>query len=340
MSHVAAQADGRIGRLRLDRPRALNALDAGMIADLDSALRRWADDPAVHAVTIEGNERAYCAGGDIRAVRDWVLAGDHAAVAAYFRAEYALNLRIARYKKPVVALVDGLCLGGGMGIAVHGSHRVATEAASFAMPETAIGFCPDIGASYVLPRLPGGIGMAMGLTGWRLMGADAVHAGLATHFVPRDRLTDLQAALREDGVAAIAGFAAPLPARSYDRVVIDSCFLAPDLPGILARLEQTQGVWPMERMAALRAASPAAVLWTEQLLRAGARRSLAQCLRAEWRLVRQITRLPDFAEGVRAMVVDKDRQPRWSFKRIETVDPALLRRLFDTPAQPSNSQPR
>ncbi|MDA8250273.1 MAG: enoyl-CoA hydratase/isomerase family protein, partial [Rhodospirillales bacterium] len=193
---VIATRVGRIGRLLLNRPKALNALDLPMIRALCAALAGWRDDPAVHAVVIDSaSDRAFCAGGDIRAVRAHALAGEADEVERFFAEEYALNAMIAAFPKPYIALIDGICMGGGIGVSVHGQVRVATEHAVFAMPETAIGFFPDIGATYVLPRLPGALGLYLGLTGERMAGADAVHAGLATHFVPRERLPALRAAL-------------------------------------------------------------------------------------------------------------------------------------------------
>ena len=333
---VIIRQNGRIGQLLLDRPQALNALDSGMIAALAEALTHWRDDPIIEAVVIEGNDRAFCAGGDVRQARAWLLAGQPDTVDTYFAAEYALNQMIAEYPKPFIALVDGICFGGGIGLAVHGSHRVATEAAVFAMPETAIGLFPDVGASYLLPRLPGALGMAMGLTGLRITGADAVHAGLATHYLPRTSLPALRTALAQDGVAAVAQAAAPLPADNLaaHRAALDHCFAAPDLPGILARLNDAAGAWAVELKKSLQTASPSALCWTHRLLRDGADRTLPHCLATELALVRQVVRHPDFAEGVRAILVDKDRQPHWRPARLQDVDPAMIAALFDTPAQP------
>ncbi len=332
---VAAWRASRVGRLRLDRPKALNALDLPMIRALRAALESWRADPGVHAVVIEGaGGRAFCAGGDIRAVRADAMAGRREAVEDFFAEEYALNLAIARYPVPYVALIDGVCMGGGIGVSVHGAVRIATEAALFAMPETAIGFFPDIGASHVLPRLPGALGMYLGLTGARLSGADAVHAGLATHFVARERLAAVSAALETDGVAAIASHAAPLPAFSLGphRAAIDRCFGADSVMEILDRLAAEPGDWAQQTLGLLRAASPLAVLWSFELLRQGAMRSLEDCLAAELALTRTVTAHAAFHEGVRAMVVDKDRAPRWQPGRIEEVDPAVIRAMFATPA--------
>jgi enoyl-CoA hydratase/carnithine racemase len=312
---ISQSRDGRIGRILLHRPKTLNALDQAMIRQLTETLDAFAADPAVHAVVVEGaGGRAFCAGGDIRAVRDASLAGDASAIHGFFAEEYALNRRIDAYPKPYIALIDGICMGGGIGISVHGAVRVATEAALFAMPETGIGFFPDIGASYFLPRLPGELGMFLGLTGTRLSGADAVHAGLATHFVSRHRLPDLSAALAADGVAVVAGFAEPLPPFSLaaHRAAIDRAFSAGSVEEVFARLRHHEGDWGDAVLAQLQAASPSALHWSFDIIRAGAGRDLDACLAAELRLTAIATAHPDFAEGVRAMVVDKDRKPRWA----------------------------
>jgi enoyl-CoA hydratase len=312
---VVTSRDGRVGRILLNRPRALNALDLSMIRACAAILETWREDPHVHAIVIEGaGDRAFCAGGDIRALRDGQLSGDRASVDQFFAEEYALNLTIATYPKPYIALIDGICMGGGIGMSVHAPYRVASEHAGFAMPETAIGFFPDIGATFLLPRLPGEIGIYLGLTGLRVTGADAVHAGLATHFTPRARLPELSAALARDGVAALAEYNEKLPAFSMapHRAAIDQCFSA-----------ATEAA-----LKALRHVSPSALHWTLRALRRGRDLTLQQALDAEFALTRTTMANPDFAEGVRAMVVDKDRKPAWQPARIEDVDPRVIDALF------------
>ncbi|MDE2582905.1 MAG: enoyl-CoA hydratase/isomerase family protein [Rhodospirillales bacterium] len=328
---VIARRDGRAGRVLINRPKALNALDLPMIRAIAAALEAWRDDPQVHLVMIEGaGERAFCAGGDIRALRQHQLEGNRAPADAFFAEEYALNRAIAEYPKPYVALIDGICMGGGIGVSVHAPYRVASEHAMFAMPETAIGFFPDIGASFFLPRLPGQVGVYLGLTGARVSGADAVHAGLATHFTPRAAMPALAAALAEEGIAALATHAAPLPAfgLAEARPAIDRCFSAATIPELLARLATEDSAWARETLAALGAVSPSALFWTLRLLREGVDRTLAQCLAAEFALTRTTMAHPDFVEGVRAMVVDKDRKPRWSPARVEDVQAATIAALF------------
>ena len=318
---VLARRQDRIGRITLNRPRALNALDAAMIHAIAEPLDAWRTDPAVHAVVIEGaGGRAFCAGGDIRALMHLVQAGDHAAVEAFFAAEYALNLAIARFPKPYIALIDGICMGGGIGLSVHGAIRVVTEAATFAMPETGIGLFPDVGATYVLPRLRGHWGAYLGLTGARISGADATWLGLATHLVPRNRFDGLADAIAKDGPAILAEAAIPpTPTAAMQHDVTP--FAQQSVPAILAALEAQDTTWSRETLATLRQASPTAVVRTFAALRHGATRTLEQCLQAELALTRTATRHPDFAEGVRAAVIDKDRTPRWSPPRIEDVDP-------------------
>lgn len=331
MSDIEITEDGRIGLIRLNRPKALNAIDLGMIRVISTALRAWAENPAVHAVAIEGEgDRAFCAGGDIRAIRAMTLAGDIVGVETFFAEEYALNAAIAAYPKPYVALIDGICMGGGIGLSIHGDIRVTSEAGLFAMPETAIGMFPDVGATYALPRLPGELGMYLGLTGARLAGADAVHAGIATHFVPRAEMPALKLALARDGVAVVAAFAQPPPPFTLapHRAAIDRCFGVPDVAGILARLADERSAWGDETLATLRGHSPSALLFSFAAIRAGASRNLHRCLEAELALTRHVTAHPDLAEGVRAMVVEKDRTPRWTPARVEDVDSAAIMAMF------------
>ncbi len=328
---LVTSRDGRVGRILLNRPRALNALDLGMIRACAAILETWREDPHIDAVVIEGaGDRAFCAGGDIRALRDGQLAGDRASVDQFFAEEYALNLTIATYPKPYIALIDGICMGGGIGLSVHAPYRVATEHAAFAMPETAIGFFPDIGATFLLPRLPGELGVYLGLTGLRVTGADAVHAGLATHYTPRAHLPALSAALARDGAAALAAYNQTLPTFSLaaHRAAIDHCFSAGTVSEIIDRLEAASADWAEAALKALRHVSPSALHWTLRALRRGRDLTLKQALDAEFALTRTTMAHPDFAEGVRAMVVDKDRKPAWQPARINDVDQARIDALF------------
>ncbi len=312
---VLLRQEGAAGTLLLNRPRALNALDLAMITQLDAAIGQLRDDPAVRLVLLEGaGGKAFCAGGDVRRMRELALAGDAAGVRAFFAGEYAVNAAIAAFGKPWISLIDGVCMGGGIGLSVHGSHRVVTDHALLAMPETAIALFPDVGTSYVLPRLPGALGKWLALTGARLRGAEAVEAGLATHFVPRDRLPALRAALLEGEAGAVDRFAEPVApgAIAAQRPAIDRCFSADTLAGIQAALAAEDTDWARDQAAILARMSPTSLAVTLELLRRGAALDLAGCLAMELALTAPVTSHPDFAEGVRAVLVDKDNAPRWA----------------------------
>jgi enoyl-CoA hydratase len=330
---VLAEAEAGVGRIVLNRPKALNALDLPMILSLAEALQRFAADPAVLLVTIEGaGGRAFCAGGDVRAIRANTLAGDFAASEAFFANEYAVNRAIAEFPKPFVALIDGISMGGGMGLSIHGSHRVVTEHAVMAMPETTIALFPDIGASYFMPRLPDRIGIWAALASARLGPGDCLAAGLATHFVARNELPALARALRREGIAALARLDGRPPPETLDqatRAAIRRCFGASSVPEILAALASEGTDWAQAQIALLRAASPTSLFVSLEVMRRGQASTLAEALETELRLTRSVTRHPDFLEGVRAQVVDKTRDPRWQPATIEAVDAAAIAAMFD-----------
>ncbi|WP_270935819.1 enoyl-CoA hydratase/isomerase family protein [Falsiroseomonas oryzae] len=312
---VVARREEAAGTILMNRPRALNALDLPMIEGITAALRDFRDDPAVRLVVLEGaGGRAFCAGGDVRRMRELALAGDAAAIEAFFANEYAMNRAIAEFPKPWVSLIDGVCMGGGIGVSVHGSHRVVTEHALLAMPETAIALFPDVGTSFVLPRLPGALGNWLALTGARLKGAEAVEAGLATHHIPRERLPALRHALLAGDAGVVDRFAEPVAPGTVaaQRPAIDRCFGTDSLPAIRAALQAEGTDWAREQLATLDRMSPTSMAVTLELLRRGRTMDLASCLAMELALTRRVTRHPDFAEGVRAVLVDKDNAPRWA----------------------------
>jgi enoyl-CoA hydratase/carnithine racemase len=307
------------GVVELTRTGALNALDELMVRMMTRVLKEWRDDPAVRSVVVRSaSPKAFCAGGDIVAVRTAGLAGDDVTVRAYFEGEYALDALVAGYPKPYTALIDGYAMGGGLGISVHGSARVVTERAVLAMPETGIGFFPDIGASHFLPRLPGCYGWYLGLTGARVTGRDAVACGLATHYVPAAELPALEAALAGAGdepEAVLRRFADPAPAGPPPHAAaVARCFGTPYLAAVRSRLaaEKEEPEWARETLALLDAASPASLAMTMELLRAGAGSTLEDCLARELELACRVAGTADFHEGVRAALVDKDRAPVWS----------------------------
>ena len=329
---IIARREGAAGTLLMNRPKALNALDLAMIRGFQAALDAWKDDPGVRLVVLEGaGGRAFCAGGDVRRIREFALAGDTESVESFFAEEYAVNRGIATFGKPWVSLIDGVCMGGGIGLSVHNGPRVVTENAMLAMPETAIALFPDVGTSYVLPRLPGAIGTWLALSGARLKGADAVHAGLADHYVPRERLPALRAALLDGDADVVRRFAEPAPEASFapHRAAIDRCFGQDSMPGILAALAAEGTAWAAEQTAILRRMSPTSLSVSLELLRRSAGATLDECLAMELALTRVVVhRHPDFREGVRSVLVDKDGKPSWTPSTIEAVDPAAIRAMF------------
>jgi len=329
---VLARRAGAAGRLTLHRPKALNALDLAMIRGVAAAIDAWRDDPDVQLVVLDGaGGRAFCAGGDVRRVREQAIAGDRAGVAAFFTEEYAVNRGIANFGKPWVSLIDGVCMGGGIGLSVHGRPRIVTEHALLAMPETAIALFPDVGTSYVLPRLPGAIGTWLALTGARLTGADAVHAGLADAFVPRERLNDLATALASGDASVVEQFAEALPEPSFapHRAAIDRCFGENSVLAILAALAADGGDWARSQAQLLRQMSPTSLCVSLALIRRGAGATLDECLAMELALTRRVVHdHPDFREGVRSVLVDKDSAPQWQPATLEAVDPAAVAAMF------------
>lgn len=318
---------GAVARIVLDRPRALNALDLPMVRRIHEVLQQWRSEP-LRAVTIESSTPGvFCAGGDVRRVRQDVLDGEPEAGVEFFTTEYEVNEMLASCAVPVVALIDGLCLGGGMGLSVHGPFRVVTERVSLGMPETAIGFFPDVGASCFLSRLPGGVGTYLGLTGVRLGAADALEVGLATHHVTSDRLSAVPGLLAEPGrpVEAVLREVASTPQEpsrlATHRRRIDEVFTASSVREVLDRLADDPSGWAARTREVLEAMSPQSLEVTMDLLLWGRQRSLRQCLDAERQAARHVVASPDFAEGVRAALVDKDRSPRWSPSRYRGTNP-------------------
>ena len=334
-SFVDTKVKGGVGEILLNRPAALNALDTTMIRDLYSTLVDWKSDESVQTVLVRSaSPKAFCAGGDIRAVREAAISGDDDAVYRYFSDEYRLNQLIADYPKPYVSLIDGVNMGGGLDISVHGSHRVVTENAMFAMPETAIGFIPDVGASHFLPPLRG-TGLYLALTGARLSAGDALELGLATHFVAADSLDEFAELIVTEGLSIALGSLHDKPGDSSIvaiRADIDEAFAGYDVAEIVSRLESGEEPWRVAARDAIAAASPWALSVTAELLRRGAdTSSLAECLGRELRAAVKMARCRDFDEGVRAMLVDKDRSPAWTPRTLDQVSVEAVQDVFDSP---------
>jgi enoyl-CoA hydratase len=312
---------GAAGLVTLNRPQALNAVTLAMVRALGRQLAEWATDPAVTRVVVTAaGERAFSAGGDIRALYDLGQAGRHAEALTFWREEYQLNAAIKRYPKPYVALINGIDMGGGVGVSIHGSHRVAGEKFLFAMPEVGIGFFPDVGATWFLPRMPGEIGTYCALTGERLRAGDGVATGLATHRVAAARFPDLIDALcgNVSVDATLAAFAdsageAPVTAK---RNLIDRLFVGGRVEDILTRLDGeassgSQAGWAEKTAATIRTKSPLSLKIALEQMRRGATWSFDMCMQAEFRIVSRVVRGRDFYEGIRAVIIDKDNAPRW-----------------------------
>ena len=325
-AEVLFEQRGRAGIVTLNRPKALNALNSNMVRLIHPQLVAWAADASVDLVVVRGaGEKAFCAGGDIRQLHDWGRAGDPEML-AFYRAEYRLNAFIKSYPKPYVALVDGIVMGGGVGLSAHGSHRVAGERLMFAMPETGIGFFPDVGGTFFLPRMPGRVGTWLALTAARLGQADALWAGFSTHSVASADLEAVVDALAESGDpdAALATFAKPAEAAPAAALlpVIDRCFSADTVEEILAWLDAEAGEhaeWAAKQAAVIRQKSPTSLKIALRQMREGANAGFDDCMRMEYRIVSRIPQGVDFYEGVRAVIIDKDNAPKWRPDRLEDV---------------------
>jgi enoyl-CoA hydratase/carnithine racemase len=323
---------GAAGIVTLNRPQALNAVTHGMVRALRARLEDWRDDPAITRVVVTAaGERAFSAGGDLRRLYDLGCAGQHEEALDFWRDEYALNAAIKHYPKPYVALIDGIVMGGGVGVSIHGSHRVAGDRFQFAMPEVGIGFFPDVGATWFLPRLPGELGAWCALTAERLRADDSVAAGIATHRVRSARFADLL-----DGLtgtvpvdALLAAFVEPASEGPVSelRPLIDRNFAGETVEDILASL--AVGEAPAPAMAAtIRGKAPLSLKIALAQVRRGPHWSFDDCMRAEFRIVSRIVSGVDFYEGVRAVIIDKDNAPRWQPATLSEVMAAEVERHF------------
>ncbi|MDQ0729652.1 enoyl-CoA hydratase/isomerase family protein [Arthrobacter sp. B1I2] len=331
---VLFERRGRLGVVTLNRPRAVNALTAGMVDLLLRKLTAWAGDDAVAAVLVQGaGERGLCAGGDIVAIYQDMLHGGNE-TAHFWQTEYRVNSLIARYPKPYVALMDGLVLGGGVGVSAHGDVRVVTERTRMGMPETTIGFAPDVGGTFLLSHAPGEAGTHAALTGAHLGAADALFLGLADHYVPSHSLPGLVAALEnestEDAVARYAG-QPPASVLAGQHEWIDACYASDDAEEIVTRLRGWTGPGRDEATDAadtIEAKSPTSVKVTLASLRRAASLTLDEALAQEYRAGIRFLAGPDFREGIRAQVVDKDRNPQWKPATLAEVLPGQVDRFF------------
>jgi enoyl-CoA hydratase len=330
---VLVERAGALGRITLNRPSAINALTLEMVRLIAAALDRFERDPDVRHVLLDGaGERGFCAGGDLVALHAAMKAGDAGFPRTFWREEYQLNARIHRFPKPIVALMDGMVMGGGVGLSAHASHRLASERLAFAMPEVGIGFAPDVGGPYLFARAPGELGTHLALTGDRIGPDDALLCGLADRIVAVASLEQLVASLREHDVdAALASVSAPAerpaPTLAAARGWIDAAYSADTVEEILARLRARPEAEPRRAANTIATRSPTSLKVALRSLRQARRLStLEDCLELELRASCAFLAAPDFAEGIRAAVIDKDRNPHWSPDRLEDVAPDAVDR--------------
>ena len=330
---------GTVALLRLNRPKALNSLNLPMVREMRQAMEDFAADPEVSCVVLKGEgERGLCAGGDIRVIYQAGKAGDPE-VTRFWREEFPLNYLISHYAKPYVALMDGITMGGGVGLASHGRHRIVTERTRLAMPETGIGYFPDVGATWLLPKAPGEVGTWLALTGEVIGAADAIYANLADVCVPSERLAALVEALGElkggasdEQVRAVIDRFAVMPGESRleaERALIDRAFRFDTVEEIVAALEKEEGEFAASAREIIAKRSPTSLKLALRLIRLGRGSSgLVECLEREFAAGTEILRNHDFYEGVRAAIIDKDRNPQWSPAALSQVSEADIDRYL------------
>ncbi|KAL9848478.1 3-hydroxyisobutyryl-CoA hydrolase, mitochondrial isoform 1-T1 [Geothlypis trichas] len=341
-AEVLLEKKGGAGIITLNRPKALNALNLPMIQKIYPQIKTWEQDPETFLIIIKGTGgKAFCAGGDIRAITEAGKVGDKL-IQDFFIGEYRLNNAIGTCKKPYVALIDGITMGGGVGVSVHGHFRVATEKTVFAMPETAIGLFPDVGGGYFLPRLSGKIGYYLGLTGCRLKGRDVLRAGIATHFVESEKLPALEKdliALKSPSKEKIADLLNSYHMKctidqekefALDEHMdkINSLFSANSMEEIVKKLKQDGSPFAMKQLETINKMSPTSLKLTLRQLREGASMSLQEVLRMEYRLSQACMKGHDFYEGVRAVLIDKDQSPKWKPAALEEVSDEFVDNCF------------
>lgn len=341
---VVFERIGGAGVITLNRPRALNALNLSMINKIYPQIGEWESDPSTTMIIMKGaGSKAFCAGGDVKSITDAAKAGDCTAGEEFFRKEYMLNYRIATCHVPYIALIDGITMGGGVGLSIHGENRICTEKTLFAMPETAIGLFPDVGGSYFLPRLGLHLGMYLALTGFRLKGRDVYKAGVATRMVDSENLAKVESSLidmknptpqditdllRDYHVKCTTG-------RERDYLVlrdreedIKKIFLAPSIEQIFENLEKDGSEWALGELTKLKRMSPTSLKVTHKQLMLGSQLPLDECLEMEFRIGSHMLRGNDFGEGVRAQIVDKDCNPKWSPSNLAEVTDEVVDSYF------------
>ena len=333
--YLQTKVQAGTGWVFLNRPQSLNALSFDMVCGLQVILDRWKNDAAVTQVVIAGTGRAFCAGGDIRAFHRLKTLGEADEIDAYFRAEYRLNETIGHYPKPYISLLTGITMGGGMGISIHGSHRIVHPEATFAMPEVLIGFFPDAGATYFLQKCPGQIGRYLGLTGETLQSADGMYAGFGTHYVPAEKWDAFVAALATglpvDPLLAQYQEAPPVGTLSARRDLIDTLFCGDDFQGMMQGLESSQDPWVQDVHTQLLTRSPTSLRVTFAHQQRAVGKSLSLIMALELALSDHFVWDHDFEEGVRARLVDKDNNPDWQPAHWSGVSDKTIDRYMTLP---------
>lgn len=338
---IISRVTGNLGHITLNRPETLNALTLEMCVEITRLLLDWEKNDRIGAVLINGaGERAFCAGGDVLLLHDSGKANDDRAE-HFWRAEYALNELIYRYSKPYITLIDGFVMGGGVGLSVHGQYRVAGDKTLFAMPETGIGYFPDVGGTYFLPRLGLDVGQWLGLTGARLKTAQALDIGVANLFVPSDKHADLISALSKaklDGTDApvnsvLNSYQTPGP-MDADLPAELTAFNGKDVPSILNALDGMDGEWAQKQVKSIRSKSPLAMAVTFEAIKRGAELGFREAMTAELDLSLNFLKTQDFYEGIRAQLIDKDRNPKWSHDNVSDVTQEQINRLLKKTANP------
>lgn len=344
LEDVIIRREGRAGRITLNRPKALNALTYPMVLAIHDALKRWEQDPEIAVVILDGTgDRALCAGGDVRAIYDSASEGSGFA-RKFWADEYRLNAYIGRYPKPYVAFMDGIVMGGGIGLSGHGSHRIVTERSQLAMPETGIGLIPDVGGTWLLAHAPGETGIYLGLTGERMRGAGTMYARFADTFVPSSRLADLAKALSEiqnssevDSVIARFSEAPPPSDLASHAREIDATFCFDSVEKIRDALASMNTEWSRKTLEELDRRSPLALKLTLAAIRnARTLPSLEAALNVEYRLTVRLLEHGEFLEGVRALLVDKDKAPKWNPPRLADVTDEMVAQ-FLSPLPPDEA---
>lgn len=337
---ISFKVKHHLGFITLERPDRLNALNLPMIMALHEILQVWHHDPNVQAVIVQGQgERAFCAGGDLRSVYEAEQRNDPQFHDDLFRKEYTLNLAIARFPKPYLSFIHGFAMGGGLGLSVHGSHRIVSENVLLAMPETKIGYFPDVGASYFLNKAPGGLGMYLALTGNSLGASDSLYSGLATHFIPHakhpeviDALFEIDVSQHENIDEVLDEYQENLPQGPLQtqRAKIGALFLHPTLEQIFQALEEDQSLFSQDILRALKMRSPTSLKVTFELLKRNKGKSLAEAVKVEFQLSQVFINNHDFFEGIRALLIDKDQKPAWSPATLEEIHSSVIHQYFNS----------